>query len=318
MLLVPARASADLHEAELPRVPDEEIRGEAADVAHEHGARHATPSSMWSRAKPPGVGGVDDEPVVPEQRGDARAVDRPRGARHGRAPLRAQVGPREGARDALQVALERAGVAHQRVAERGRLRVLGVRVARHQGVSVLLGAGEHRAQQRDEVARHLEQQVAHPQALGGAALVVAAAPRLQTPGDVLAGARGEIALGLGQVGADLRVPREGGEAPLEDVEQAGEQARAPLARDTMPSSTSMTAWARSASAYSRARRLSRGRWGISSYSISVVLRAPRRACSRNGSLSVPLIASSPRPPPRTGRRGSRRGSSSASGDRSSG
>ena len=95
---------------------------------------------------------------------------------------------------------------------------------------MLLGAGEHGAHQGEEVARHLEQEIPHPEALGGGALVIAAAPRLEPSGDVLAGARGEVALGLGQVGAHLRIPGEVGEPAVEDVEQAREQAGPTLRR----------------------------------------------------------------------------------------
>ena len=175
-----------------------------------------------------------------EQRGHARPVHGPRGACHGRAPLRAQVGPGEGTFEALEIALERARVAHQRVAERGRLRVLEVRVARHQRVDMLLGAGEHGAHQGEEVPRHLEQEIPHPEALGGAALVVAAAPRLKPSRDVFTGTRGEVPLGLGQVRAHLRIPGEVGEPAVENVEQPREQP-GPRSGDTMPSSTSMTA-----------------------------------------------------------------------------
>jgi hypothetical protein len=59
-----------LHEAELPGMPDEQIRGEAADVAHQqrqagHALLHVIPREAA------GVRRVDDDAVVTEQRGDA-------------------------------------------------------------------------------------------------------------------------------------------------------------------------------------------------------------------------------------------------------
>ena len=103
-------------------------------------------------------------------------------------------------------------------------------------IGVFLGPGEHGAHEREEVARHLEQEIAHPETLGGGALVVAAAPRLQPSRDVLADTRGEVALGLGQVRADARIPGEIGEPAVEDVEQTREQAapRAPRTRCPPP------------------------------------------------------------------------------------
>ena len=72
-----------------------------------------------------------------------------------------------------------------------------------------------------------EQQVAQEEAFGGGALVVAAAPGLQAPGDILANALTEAVLDLDQERARLGQPREPVAVGVENLQQAGEQFGAP-------------------------------------------------------------------------------------------
>ena len=140
------------------------------------------------------------------------------------APAEAgQVDPWPGIPQAFEIAVERGGVAHHVVSEGRRLCVLQMGIAGHQGLGVDLGLGEHTTLQVNRLRRDLQQQVSHVETFRGGALVVAAAPGLQTAGDVLPHPPGEVVLGLHQERAGFRQIREARAVAVVHVQQAFEQ-----------------------------------------------------------------------------------------------
>ena len=170
--------------------------------------------------------------------------------------------------------------------------MLQVGVARHQGVGVDLGLREHLLLQVRRLLCDIEQQVAHVEAFGGRALIVATAPGLQAAGDVVAHPLGEVVLRLHQKRAGVRADRESLRRRCRTSPADLRAGSRPERGARIPVSVSITAWARSVSRYSRNRRRRRGMLGISSHSTNTRVRGPRRASSRNAS-SLPLIAVPP-------------------------
>ena len=158
-------------------MPDVKVAREAPQVGHQQGEDGDGLLDVVPR-EAAGVRGIDHDIVVAEEFRRAAPVDRPRRAGHGRTAEAGKVGAPVSAGQPRQVAVERGAIAHQVMAEGGRLGVLQVGIARHQGSGVALRLVENGALQADGFVGGGEQHVAQKNAFGGGALVVAAAASL--------------------------------------------------------------------------------------------------------------------------------------------
>ena len=130
---------------------------------------------------------VDDHVVEAEQSGGQLAVDREAGGGQRRRPERAPIGAGERRLDSDGVALQRLRGRRQEVPERGRLGRLGVGVAGHQRLGVLLDQPQQRRAQPLQATVHLQQLTAQAEPRHRRVEVVAAAREVQVAAGLLAG-----------------------------------------------------------------------------------------------------------------------------------